>query len=103
MLQNATKVFLVLMQQITGSVLSQMITNLRSASMGMYYKCQELPEHLCLTSTTNGEKHAGESAGYSKQDRLHALQDRLYALLLHEQYLHTARLQDVAFCRVCGK
>lgn len=74
MLQNAKNVFLVLGQQIIDSVLSQVITNLRSVSMRMYYiKCQEagqeFPEHLCLTSTNNEEKQVGESARHSKQER----------------------------------
>lgn len=51
MLQNATNVFLVLGQQIIDPVLSQVITNLRSVSMRMYYikrqeAGQELPDHL---------------------------------------------------------
>lgn len=56
MLQNATNAFLNLMQQTTDSVSSQAIINLRSASMGTYYKCQELPDHLCLTRTNMSGK-----------------------------------------------
>jgi len=65
MLQNARNVFLVLMQQITDSVLRQVTTNLRSASILMrYIKChealQEFPDNLCRTSINNGEEHLGE-------------------------------------------